>query len=538
MSAQDGTERLRERASKPAAVIAALRRRWMVVLGGALLGAIIAVGLQLQAPKSYSASSNVAFQSATLLQAGFGVQSGSSGEAQRELNTEALTARSPEVAREVAKGLGGATSAGLHGAPSAAPSRLAAEIRTEAVPSANVLRITATTNHPAESARLANAFAEQYVGVRAHLQLAAIEGVTRRLTAQLLTLPASSPERVTLGQSLQRLNALRAFAGDGTHVVTLATPPASPSGLSTLAAGAIGAVAGLAATLALVFLLESLDRRVKTVEDLEREYGLPALAAIPHFALDSRSAGQRKELLEPQRILRTAIDFAAVTRELDTILVTSAAVGEGKTTVAVDLAHAMALTGRSVVLVELDLRHPTFASQFDLNTREGLTLALTRGSDIQELVVEPFPELPNLAVLFSGPLPPNPSELIGSTKIAELIGALAWDRDMVIIDSPPLNPVADAQILLDNPAIHAVLMVARAGRATREDVRRARGILDRHMAEPLGLVVTGVRDASRYGYDSYYATRPTSANPRVANGSPAPTHGSPGQVTTAPLQQL
>ena len=130
------------------------------------------------------------------------------------------------------------------------------------------------------------------------------------------------------------------------------------------------------------------------------------------------------------------------------------------------------------MLVELDLRHPTFTSQFELNAREGLTLALTRGSDVQEMLVEPFAELPNLSVLFSGPLPPNPSELIGSPKIAELIGALAWERDMVIIDSPPLNPVADAQILLDNPAIHAVLVVARAGRATREEVRRARGILE------------------------------------------------------------
>ncbi len=373
--------------------------------------------------------------------------------------------------------------------------------------------------------------------MRERSQLAVIEGVQRRLTGELLSLPPSSPERTTLAQSLQRLNALRAFAGDGTHVVTLATPPSSPNGPSTLEAAGIGAASGLALALLLVYLVESLDRRVKTVEDLEREYGLPALAAIPRFSVDASTAGQRKELLEPQRILRTALDFAAVTRELDTILVTSAAVGEGKTTVAADLAHAMALTGRSVVLVELDLRHPTFTKQFELNTREGLTLALTRGSDVQEMLVEPFAELPNLAVLFSGPLPPNPSELIGSPKIAELIGALAWDRDMVIIDSPPLNPVADAQILLDNPAIHAVLVVARAGRATREDVRRARGILSRHMAEPLGLVVTGARDVSRYGYDSYYATRPTSANARAANGSSA-SSAQAGHVPAPPLQQL
>jgi capsular exopolysaccharide synthesis family protein len=474
----------------------------LVVVAFALLGVAVAVFVQQRATKSYSATASVAFQSATLSQVGLGLAPAASDEAERELNTEVLTARSPEVARPVAQA--------LHSA--ATPSELASQVHTESVPSANVLKITATTRHPERSARLANAFAEQYIAVRARSQLVGIEAVQRRLSEELLALPPSSPERPVLRQSLQRLNALRAFAGGGAHIVAVAVPPSRPSGVGLPAAVAFGLVGGLALALLLVFVLESLDRRVKTLEEMEREYGLPALAAIPRFVFTAKSAGERKEMLEPQRILRAALDFAAVTRELDTILVTSAVVGEGKTTVAVDLAHAVALAGRDVALVELDLRHPTFASQFDFNTREGLTLALTRGSDVQELLVEPFPELPNLSVLFSGPLPPNPSELIGSPKIAELIGALAWDRDMVIIDSPPLNPVADAQILLDNPAIHAVLMVARAGRTTREEARRARAMLERHMAEPLGLVITGLRDVGRYGYESHYAARPTTAS--------------------------
>ena len=362
--------------------------------------------------------------------------------------------------------------------------------------------------------------------MRARGELARIEAAQKQLLEEPVAQPPDSTERASLRASVQRLNALRPFAGGGSRVIALASVPTRPTGLGLVAAIAIGAAGGLLVSLVIVLLLESLDRRVKTLDEVEREYGLPALAVVPQFAFNSASAAQRKELLEPQRILRTAIEFAAVTRELDTILVTSAAVGEGKTTVAVDLAHAVALTGRSVVLVELDLRHPTFASQFDVNAREGLTLALTRGSSVQDQLVEPFPELPNLSVLFSGPLPPNPAELIASPKIAELIGALAWERDMVIIDSPPLNPVADAQILLDNPAIHAVLVVARAGRANREEVRRAGAILSRHAAEPLGLVVTGVRDAGRYGYDSYYASRPASATTQEQGaGSPAERRG-------------
>lgn len=499
MSAFSQTEPPVQKKSRVAAVIQALRRRWPIVLALTALGAGLAVLVQQTTERTYSATASVAFQSTNLSQVA-GAPPSSADEQARELNTEALTVRSPEVASAVAAALGS----------SARPGALAAHISTEAVPSANVLRITGSSARAEESARLANAFAEQYIAVRARGELARIESAQKQLLEELAQ-PAGLAERASLRALVQRLNAQRPFAGGGSRVIALAAVPVRPSGLGLVPAIAIGAAGGLLVSLVIVLLLESLDRRVKTLDDVEREYGLPALAVVPQFAFNSASAAQRKELLEPQRILRTAIEFAAVTRELDTILVTSAAVGEGKTTVAVDLAHAVALTGRSVVVVELDLRHPTFASQFDVNAREGLTLALTRGSSVQDQLVEPFPELPNLSVLFSGPLPPNPSELIASPKIAELIGALAWERDMVIIDSPPLNPVADAQILLDNPAVHAVLVVARAGRANREEVRRARAILSRHAAEPLGLVVTGVRDAGRYGYDSYYASRPASA---------------------------
>jgi capsular exopolysaccharide synthesis family protein len=206
--------------------------------------------------------------------------------------------------------------------------------------------------------------------------------------------------------------------------------------------------------------------------------------------------------------LRSALDFSAVTRQLDTLLVTSAISGEGKTTVAVDLAQAEALTGRHVVLVELDLRQPTLAAHFGLRPSEGITTALARGDGAAGLLVQPISRLPNLSVLPAGRLPPNPAELLGSPRLEEILTELAGDNIMVILDAPPLNPVADAQILLNNVAIHAVVIVARANKTTREATRRARAILDRHTVDPVGLVVTGLRDAGRYGYDSYQASVP------------------------------
>ncbi len=106
-------------------------------------------------------------------------------------------------------------------------------------------------------------------------------------------------------------------------------------------------------------------------------------------------------------------------------------------------------------------------------------------------------------MLPAGPLPHNPSELLASPVIGEIIEEMGAHETMVIVDAPPLNPVADAQILLNSQAIHATLLVARLNKTSRDEVRRARGILDRHMVEPVGLVITGMREGGRYSYSTY-----------------------------------
>ncbi len=291
---------------------------------------------------------------------------------------------------------------------------------------------------------------------------------------------------------------LRAVAGGGASIIGLATPPAEPDRPEPdLDAVVIGLLIGLAIAFALVFLLESLDRRIKSIEEFEREYRLPVLAAVPQSAFRcAPRGGAHGELLEPYRILRSALDFAAVTRQLDTLLVTSAVSGEGKTTVAVDLAHAVALTGRRTVLIELDLRRPTFAEHFDLEARP----RADDGADRRRAALGAARRaasriVPNLLVLPSGRLPHNPSELLGSPRIAEIISELAADEGMVIIDAPPLNPVADAQVLLNSRRSTPRSSSARVDQTKRDEVRRARAILDRHIVEPVGIVVTGVRDA-------------------------------------------
>ncbi len=203
----------------------------------------------------------------------------------------------------------------------------------------------------------------------------------------------------------------------------------------------------------------------------------------------------------------------------DPVLVVLGGAGTGKTTVAADLAHAIAIAGRRTVLVELDLRRPTFAAQFNLNVRHGLTSAIVGESPVSELLHEPLSSVPSLLVLPAGRVPHNPSELLASPRVGEIIAELGKSDAMVVIDAPPLNPVADAQVLLNNDAIHGAIVVARVGRVTRDDVRMARAILDRHVVEPLGLVVTGIRSTSGYGYGGTYG--PTKPPGRDAEHAPS-----------------
>jgi|SRR5580704_14872190 succinoglycan biosynthesis transport protein ExoP len=476
-----------------------VRRRWLVIAGVLIACVGVSVLKYTHSAKHYEATASVRFQSGTLSDAALQVTPSGSSEPQREADTEVLVAHSPEVAQGVRRRLGLSVPA----------SQLLEEVKVETAQNADVLDIIATTGDAVQSARLANAFAQQYIAFRASSQLSYISTAESMLQRQIRELPTGVPERASLEQSVQRLNALRAVAGGGANIIGTATPPGSPSGMRLSTTILVGVLVGLALAFSLVFLLESLDRRIKSIEEVEREYRLSALTGIPQSAFRFGRATDRTELLEPYRILRSALDFAAVSHQLDTLLVTSAVSGEGKTTVAVDLAHAVALTGRHTVLIELDLRRPTFAKHFDLDASRGVTTALVGAGSLDELLVEPFPNLPNLSVLPSGRLPQNPSELLSSPRIAEMISELTTDDGIVIIDAPPLNPVADAQVLLINPAIHATLVVARVDKTTRDEVRRARAILDRHMVTPIGIAVTGLRDANRYGYAAYNGQAPT-----------------------------
>jgi len=207
----------------------------------------------------------------------------------------------------------------------------------------------------------------------------------------------------------------------------------------------------------------------------------------------------RSPISEAYRTLRTNLDFAGLDRALKTLVVTSAGVGEGKSTTLANLAVVSAQAGRRVILVDADLRRPTLHEIFGLDNRVGLTTAMM---DEAALASPPFQatSVEGLSVLTSGPLPPNPAELMGSRRMEEVIAALARQADQVLFDTPPVVAVTDAAVLATR--VDGVLLVISAGKTRREVARTAVQRLRQINARLVGTVLTNVPLGA--GFKGYY----------------------------------
>jgi capsular exopolysaccharide synthesis family protein len=207
----------------------------------------------------------------------------------------------------------------------------------------------------------------------------------------------------------------------------------------------------------------------------------------------------RSPISEAYRTLRTNLDFASLDRAVKTLVVTSAGVGEGKSTTLANLAVVSAQAGRKVVLVDADLRRPTLHQIFGLDNEKGLTTVMV---DDAALADPPLQEtgVEDLSVLTSGPLPPNPAELMGSRRMEEVVAALAERADQVFFDTPPVVAVTDAAVL--STKVDGVLLVISAGKTRREYARTAVQRLEQIKARLVGTVLTNVQMGA--GFKGYY----------------------------------
>jgi capsular exopolysaccharide synthesis family protein len=190
---------------------------------------------------------------------------------------------------------------------------------------------------------------------------------------------------------------------------------------------------------------------------------------------------------EAYRTLRTNVQFSSLDQSLRTMLVTSAGPSEGKSTVLANLAITIAESGRRVIAADCDLRRPVLHALFGLSDRPGLTTMILE----EDLLPLQPTNVPNLRLLASGPLPPNPAELLASERMVRVIDRLAQEADLLLFDSPPLAAVSDAAVLAAR--VDGVLMVVDAGRTRRDTARQAKEQLERVGARLLGVVLNNVK---------------------------------------------
>jgi capsular exopolysaccharide synthesis family protein len=281
----------------------------------------------------------------------------------------------------------------------------------------------------------------------------------------------------------------------------------------------LAALVGLFLGACLALLQEFLDDRVNTTEDARRLLSVPALGYIPNIeredqrVLTAQSSGG--SVLESYRVLRSNVRFASVDEPVQSILVTSTMPGEGKSVTAVNLAVAMALDGKRVVLVDADLRRPTIHEKFGIRSGAGLTNVLVGTMSLEEALQATA--LENLHVLTSGPIPPNPAELLNSRAMEQIQEALKERADYVIFDSPPCLSVADAQVLA--ATVDGLIYVIQLGSTKKSALRHGYELLRQAHARVLGVVYNkiqpdGGRSPYYYGYYSYYhkAELPSKSN--------------------------
>ncbi|MBV9216936.1 MAG: polysaccharide biosynthesis tyrosine autokinase [Acidobacteria bacterium] len=284
----------------------------------------------------------------------------------------------------------------------------------------------------------------------------------------------------------------------------------------------------LAAGIGLAFLLDYLDDSVRTSDDVSRHLGLPTLALIPHYLNTERrkllSAGDNgppaapsalitleethSPMAEAYRHLRTSLLFSSAGKPPQTILVTSSQPSEGKTTTAVNTAITLAQADADVVIVDCDLRRPRLHSHFGLENTQGLTNYLS-GDKNTENLIRPYAELPRLKIITSGPIPPNPAELLSSNEMRNLLTFLSGKFKHVIIDSPPAISFADASILAT--LVDGVVLVAMANKSSIHLMRQFKTRIHNIGARIYGVVLNGIKSGSvEYdyygsGYYKYYA---------------------------------
>lgn len=414
-------------------------------------------------------------------------------------------------------------------------------VSAEPVTGSNFVSINAKRSSGAEAAAVANAYVQEYIRFRNDALAKDAAVAIRRIRGQLSSLPrrnSNLQQRQDLQDTVRQLRVTQATAPSQTRQTNRAVAAGAPFTPKPKRDAAFALAISLGLGLALVFALERFDRRIKSIDEVAKVYGVPLLSSIPHTStpvdVHDGKAAVPDSLREPFRSLRTNLQLASLDRPIKRIVVTSAISGEGKSTVVRNLALTYREWGLSVVVLEADLRRPTLSASFAVEAGTGgLTSVLTGASDLEDALVDIDFDIASLdyldkvrvdseagqrpaggvttasssklVLLPSGAAPPNPQAVLAADKTRQVLEQLAEGFDVVLIDTPPLLAVSDAIPLLSQS--DGVILVSRVGVTERPSAQRvvAAAQLDPSV-RILGVVANDLafQPGSGYGYGYGY----------------------------------
>ncbi len=466
------------------------RRRWLILLILIVIPGA-AYGISKALPKVYESSTTVLIRS---------------GKAPTTIGQQLAFADAAGAARFITTTAVGTEAAKQLGLPKDSAANLTG--RVTAAPeeggdpnSPDFLTITATAGSPAVAARTANAFADALGAVRtseARTQISAALDNIKRTSADS-QLNGTARNQVEL--QLQELRALRANQAAGTVVIEPAEIPKQPTSPKPLRNAILAFVFALLITPGIVALLEHFNRRVRDGDELEAILGKATLAVIPTSAFPGQPVSSHTK--EAFQTLRSSLTYFNIDQRITSIVVASPTPGDGKTTVATNLAVALARDEQDVVLIDGDMRKPRCAQRLGVDAKLDIETVLMSECSLDDALVEVDAGAGRLRLLPGSSTPPNPAHLLGSKRMQTLLAELRDLGCVVVIDTPPLLVVSDPMALIESCS--GTIVVGRVDKTPRDSLARLRQVTEAVHGKILGGVLTGVgaHGGAGYGYYGY-----------------------------------